>query len=162
MRVMIYDPQNRWAKYTHGVFQQNRSGTVKRSAASNGGTASDPGRSRIGDRCALISGRSVQSHQCRRPTNPSASAVAHSAPAALQNASERAETARSRRFDVSAQRRTQTSRSAFSQADVQIAAAIAAAPWKPRTPIELRINGSPRRHVAAAIAGSSTPMPSLS
>ena len=43
------------------------SGTVKRSAAPNGGTASDPGRSRIGDRCALISGRSVESHQCRRP-----------------------------------------------------------------------------------------------
>ncbi len=31
------------------------SGTVKRSAAANGGTASDPGRSRIGDRCAQIS-----------------------------------------------------------------------------------------------------------
>src|SRR5258705_7370144 len=28
---------------------------------------SDPGRSRIGDRCSLISGRSVESHQCRRP-----------------------------------------------------------------------------------------------
>ena len=39
-------------------------GTVNRSAAPNGGTASDPGRSRIGDRCALISGRSVESHQC--------------------------------------------------------------------------------------------------
>ena len=41
--------------------------TVKRTAAPNGGTARDPGRSRIGDRCALISGRSVESHQCRRP-----------------------------------------------------------------------------------------------
>ena len=29
----------------------------------------DPGCSRICDRCALISGRSVQSHQCRRPAN---------------------------------------------------------------------------------------------
>jgi len=34
-----------------------RVGTVKRTAALNGGSASDPGRSRIGDRCALITGR---------------------------------------------------------------------------------------------------------
>jgi hypothetical protein len=48
-----------------GAYVGSGSGTVKRSAAPNGGTASDPGRSRIGDRCALISGRSVESHQCR-------------------------------------------------------------------------------------------------
>ena len=43
--------------------------TVKRSAGSNGGTALDASRSRIGDRCSLSSGRSARPHQCRRPAS---------------------------------------------------------------------------------------------
>ena len=43
------------------------SGTVKYSAARNGGTPSNPGLSRVGARWARNSGRSVESLQCRRP-----------------------------------------------------------------------------------------------
>jgi hypothetical protein len=44
----------------------NGSSTVERSATTNGGIASRLGRSRIGDRCALLSGRSATAHQWAR------------------------------------------------------------------------------------------------
>ena len=53
------------AKISHA--DREGSGTIERSATPTGRTASDPGCSRIGDRCAPSSGRSAESHQWRRP-----------------------------------------------------------------------------------------------
>jgi hypothetical protein len=51
------------------------SSTAEQSAARNGGSMIRSGRSRVDDCSTLISGRSLESHQCRRPVESTTGAV---------------------------------------------------------------------------------------
>jgi hypothetical protein len=61
--------------------------TADRALAISGGSTIHIGRSRIDGWCTLCSGRSVESHQCRRPAKRSRTAVvAHSGPSMARSA----------------------------------------------------------------------------